>query len=206
MTCPHCGAEVPEDDTFCNSCGQRFRGHTAVNAQPVQGDVSVTIPVTYAGFWLRLVAFIIDLALLFIPLMLLIGILAQAMGVTDKLQHIQPGQTPQALIALLGSKFVIGMLVTLILGIGLYFSLCECSPWRATLGKRMLGLFVVDLAGNRISFGRASARFFAGKLVVFALPGLGLLYFVTASAMAGLSARKQALYDMATGCLVMRKL
>ena len=206
MTCPHCSAEVPEGDTFCNACGQRFRGHAAANAQTVQNDGSVTIPVTYAGFWLRLVAFIIDLALLFIPLMLIIGILAQAMGVTDKLQKIQPGQTPEALIALLGSKFVIGMLVTLILGIGLYFSLCECSPWRATLGKRMLGLFVLDLAGNRISFGRASARFFAGKLVVFALPGLGLLYFVTASAMAGLSARKQALYDMATGCLILRKL
>lgn len=206
MTCPHCGAEVPDGDAFCNACGQRFRGHTATSIEPVQDEPVVTIPVAYAGFWLRLVAFLIDLALLFIPLMLIIRVLAGAMGVTDKLQQIQPGQTPEALIALLGSRFVIAMLVTLILGIGLYFSLCECSPWRATIGKRTLGLFVVDMNGHRISFARSSARYFAGKLVVFALPGVGLLYFITASAMVGLSARKQALYDIATGCLVMRKL
>ncbi len=46
----------------------------------------------------------------------------------------------------------------------LYFALMESSTWQGTLGKRALGMGVSDMHGKRISFGRASGRFF-GKLV-----------------------------------------
>ena len=48
----------------------------------------------------------------------------------------------------------------------LYFALFESRGWQATPGKRLLGLRVTDLAGNRISFGRASRRYFS-KLLSF---------------------------------------
>lgn len=40
----------------------------------------------------------------------------------------------------------------------LYFALSESSARRASLGKRLLGLQVTDLAGKRIGFGRALLR------------------------------------------------
>jgi len=56
---------------------------------------------------------------------------------------------------------------------------------------------VTDLAGNRVSFARASGRFFA-KLITGLIP-LGIGYI-----MAGITERKQALHDMIASCLVLR--
>jgi len=80
----------------------------------------------------------------------------------------------------------------------LYWALMESSAWQATLGKRMLGLRVTDLAGRRISLARASGRYF-GKLVSALTLGLGFV-------MAGLTEKKQALHDMMAGCLVVRNI
>jgi uncharacterized RDD family membrane protein YckC len=74
----------------------------------------------------------------------------------------------------------------------------ESSSWQATLGKKILGLRVTDLAGNRITFARASGRFF-GKILSGMILGIGFL-------MAGFTARKQALHDILAGCLVLRQL
>src|SRR5262245_18205594 len=41
-----------------------------------------------------------------------------------------------------------------------YFALLESSSWQATLGKLTLGIKVTDTHGNRISFGRATGRYF----------------------------------------------
>ena len=51
--------------------------------------------------------------------------------------------------------------------IWLYFALLESSPWQATVGKKILGLKVVHLDGSRISFGRATARYFSKFLSRF---------------------------------------
>ena len=42
----------------------------------------------------------------------------------------------------------------------LYFSFAEASPWRATIGKRLLGLKVADTNGKRLSLPRALLRNF----------------------------------------------
>jgi uncharacterized RDD family membrane protein YckC len=72
----------------------------------------------------------------------------------------------------------------------------ESSPLQATIGKRYLGLIVTDLAGNRISFWRATARHF-GKVVSVLTFGIGFL-------MAAFTAKKQALQDIVAKCLVLR--
>jgi uncharacterized RDD family membrane protein YckC len=76
----------------------------------------------------------------------------------------------------------------------LYTALQECSTPQATFGKRLLFVQVTDLNGRRISFCRASGRFFA-RLI----PTLWLGY-----CLALLTRRKQALHDMVSGCLVLR--
>jgi len=80
----------------------------------------------------------------------------------------------------------------------LYYALLESSAWQATLGKKALGLEVTDLEGRRISFGRATGRFFA-KMISALILWIGFI-------MAGFTEKKQALHDMIAGTLVIRKL
>jgi uncharacterized RDD family membrane protein YckC len=76
----------------------------------------------------------------------------------------------------------------------LYYAIQESSRFQGTLGKRLAGVIVADSSGRRISFLRASARFFASQI-----PTLGLGY-----AVALLTARKQALHDLVCGTVVLR--
>jgi uncharacterized RDD family membrane protein YckC len=76
----------------------------------------------------------------------------------------------------------------------LYYSLMESSSKQGTVGKMVLNLKVVDLVGNKISFGRATGRFF-GKFLSGLLLNIGYI-------MAAFTERKQALHDMLAGCLV----
>jgi uncharacterized RDD family membrane protein YckC len=78
----------------------------------------------------------------------------------------------------------------------LYFSVFESSRIQATPGKWICRLLVTDLSGRKISFGRATGRYFAKT--VSALP-----YLVGYSA-AAVSRRKQAWHDMMSGCVVLR--
>jgi uncharacterized RDD family membrane protein YckC len=80
----------------------------------------------------------------------------------------------------------------------LYFAYLESGEKQATWGKQILGIYVTDLAGYRITFARASGRFFA-KLISGLIP-LGIGYV-----MAGFTERKQALHDMIASCLVLRR-
>ena len=91
------------------------------------------------------------------------------------------------------------MLSVAIVGGWLYYAYCESSSWQGTLGKKALGLFVTDMEGRRVTFGRASGRFFA-KIVS------GLIPFAIGYIMAGFTAKKQALHDIIASCLVLRRL
>jgi uncharacterized RDD family membrane protein YckC len=78
----------------------------------------------------------------------------------------------------------------------LYVAGLESSTIQATLGKRALGLIVTDELGQRVSFGRASARHF-GKVLSSPL-ALGFL-------MAAFTEHRQALHDLISRCAVVRK-
>jgi len=79
----------------------------------------------------------------------------------------------------------------------LYYALMESSAKQATLGKMAISIKVTDMAGNRISFGRATGRYF-GKYVSALIMYIGFL-------MAGFTQQKQALHDIMAGCLVVNK-
>lgn len=217
MYCSKCGTALREDAVCCSLCGapvlESTPGPNAVrdssaptHTVPESSLPAIRASAAYAGFWLRLVAFVIDLLLLFLLFTFLLGFLAVSMGLTAALQQIQPGESPEALKAALGAGFMLAMLLIVLAGSASYFSSLEACPWQGTLGKKALGLYVTDLAGNRISFGRSSVRFFAGKFIAIGVPGLGILYFVLSCVFAGGTPKKQALHDIISGCLVMRKL
>ena len=133
----------------------------------------------YAGFWVRVWASVVDSL---ISLLVVVPVIALAgRGWADAYNDA----------AAAGIVFVANCLVG-----WLYFALFESRGWQATPGKRLLGLRVTDLAGNRISFGRASGRYFS-KLLSFLIFYIGFI-------MVGLTDKKQGLHDKMVDTLVLR--
>lgn len=216
MYCSKCGANVADGAAFCAACGAPMSS-TAGERPPAPGLNPPSTPayappasptwqapaaarpsVAYAGFWLRFVALIIDgiviyfvRALIFMPF----GIGMGLHGWHGMLHGRQP-QDFGDLLPMLRLAIRIAMISTILQW--LYYSLTESSSWQATLGKKALGLTVTDLDGRRISFGRATGRYFAKYLSTLILC-IGWL-------MAGFTEKKQALHDLIAGTLVLRKL
>lgn len=192
LNCPKCGAFVEEGAGFCGSCGQSMPDRVSdQTSSPFQARFAAPrLPIVYAGFWLRLVAYIIDSFLLGFVLgnLLLRPLVGRPGGI--------PANNPWVLFTSTSPQ-ISALLLLFLMGNWVYYSLMESSPWRATVGKKILGLEVTDLSGNRISFARASGRFF-GKIV-------SSMTFLVGFAMAGFTARKQALHDILASCLVTRK-
>jgi uncharacterized RDD family membrane protein YckC len=185
---------MPDDAGFCGSCGQPLATSPAAShddAAPAPWARPAQARIAYAGFWLRLAAYLIDNILLGAVLgnILLRPLMGKPGGIpADDPWFMFTNTSPQ----------VTALMLLFLMGNWVYFAVLESSPWRATLGKKALGLSVVDLAGNRISFARASGRFFA-KII-------SSMTFLIGFVMAGFTARKQALHDMLAGCLVTRKI
>jgi uncharacterized RDD family membrane protein YckC len=145
--------------------------------------------VVYAGFWLRAVAYVLDSLLLGFVVGFAILMPLMERGAIPK-------DDPWALFTGVTKQIVaIQLLVTM--ASWLYFASFESSAWQATPGKRLLRLLVTDLEGHRISFARASGRYF-GKLLSGTLFLIGFL-------IAGITPRKQALHDLLAKCLVVRR-
>jgi uncharacterized RDD family membrane protein YckC len=145
----------------------------------------------YAGFWLRLVAYIFDAMILGV-----VGIGAFFPLFRANMHAFSSGNVWELYTSPSRPLFAMRMLALMLSWV--YYASLESSMWQATLGKKILGLKVTDLAGNRITFGRASGRFF-GKILSGMILGIGFL-------MAGFTERKQALHDILAGCLVLRQL
>lgn len=145
----------------------------------------------YGGFWLRFVASIIDSLIVFVPLFVVGMLAAMAVGVDPT--STNPNQGPS------GPAIIIDLLLRVVgLVVGwLYSALQESGPRQATLGKRALGLIVTDMQGGRLTFGRASGRYFA-KIISNLTCGIGYI-------IAGFTERKQALHDMVASTLVMKR-
>jgi uncharacterized RDD family membrane protein YckC len=208
MYCSRCGTAVADGAAFCSSCGQSTGAASPTQTQvgvlpppPPQPQVAAGTPVLYAGFWLRVVAAIIDGLILGIPLVA-IGFALFA-STLPLLMRMQGGEPPMLIFAAIMPRVIV-FGVIYIVGSWLYWAGMESSEWQATLGKKALGLYVTDMEGHRTTFGRTSGRFWAGRGVSI-VPYLGGLYFIISCIMAGLTEKKQALHDMIANCLVMRR-
>lgn len=209
MFCSKCGGAIAANTAFCQACGNAVQpALAAAPAAPVGASLAASAgavsphwlpPVTraYAGFWLRFVAHIIDSLLLGVVVMAVIIPLGVLSGVTGFVRAMRPNEPPDpaVIMAFVSSMALLAGLS--ILGSWLYNAYFESSDWQGTLGKKVLNLIVTDLEGNRVSFGRASGRFFA-KIISDLIP-LGIGYIL-----AGVTEKKQALHDMIAGCLVLR--
>lgn len=118
----------------------------------------------YAGFWIRFAAFIIDYAL--------INLVLLPLHFMDLL--LEP--------VLLFYSFLFSFVFY-----WLYYAVLHSSKWQATLGKFITGIIVVDSKGQRITFARATGRYFAEFL--------SAIFLFIGYMMAGWNPRKQALHD-----------
>jgi uncharacterized RDD family membrane protein YckC len=212
MICPACGANTTQENPFCSSCGRPLAGFSvgrvagwppAANSAPAISPAAPA-PRQYAGFWLRVAAAIIDLIILAIPLAMAVSYLSVAMGSWRAYLGLHPGISPEQIVTAFGRTYLFMILCFFVFSSWLYFALFESSSWQGTLGKKFIGLSVADLHGNRVTFGRASRRFCGGRMLTH-VPFIGSLYFAVDCICAGLTSRKQALHDMLSGCLILRK-
>jgi uncharacterized RDD family membrane protein YckC len=128
------------------SLQERFKTMSDFNHQVLDDFENPRIqPTRYAGFWLRLAAYLIDA----IILNTVNGIMYLSTG-TD---FLNPSLIPQ----LIAITFNIG-----------YFVVMESSDKQATLGKIAVGIYVTDTNGDRISPGNALGRLFAK--IISAIP------------------------------------
>ena len=140
----------------------------------------------YAGFWLRFAAYFVDaliMGLVFFPLGLILGVVMSANGDSGD-------DATTALLQIVNMIInVLSIVVT-----WLYSSLLESSSWQGTVGKKLIGLRVTDLNGNRVSFGKATGRHF-GKILSSMICLVGFI-------MAAFTEKRQALHDQLAGTLV----
>ena len=90
----------------------------------------------------------------------------------------------------------VAWVATAILG-WLYYALMEGSAKQATLGKMALGIVVTDTQGRRVSFTRATGRYF-GKIISGIILYIGFI-------MIAFTEKKQGLHDIMADCLVVVK-
>lgn len=180
MHCATCGAESADGQQFCVKCGASLQDPSYSASATVAPGPAPSVPqdTPYAGFWKRAAAWLVDEVLLNVGMTLL----ATAFAWTAV------SRSPTGVAVLIGAFFVAPYL---------YCALMESSAAQATVGKLALGLKVTDLAGQRISFLRATGRYFA-----HILSGLTLLI---GYAMVVFTRRRQALHDLIAGTLVVRE-
>ena len=148
----------------------------------------------YAGFWRRAIAFMVDMIIVSIPTALIFGPMV-AVHVMS-LGGLDPNNLSAIQAGLLGATVFSWQFVSLVLT-WLYFAFFESGKKQSTWGKRLLGIKVVGVEGQRISFARATGRFFA--------KGVSYLIFYIGFIMAGFTSRKRALHDMIAETYVVKK-
>jgi uncharacterized RDD family membrane protein YckC len=181
--CNRCGFPSAADAQFCQRCGVSL----GVPSTPTFAAPPLVAIPHYGGFWIRVLAALIDTLVLVIasfPARLLSTSMVTLLGMD--------AQVPmhEMLSARRWVRIAVGIAIAWAYKAGM-----ESSRYQATLGKMALRLKVTDLQGNRISLSRATARYFAKYLSVFTL-GIGY-------GMAGFDEQKQALHDRIAETLVL---
>ena len=125
--------------------------------------------VEYAGFWIRFVASFVDTLVLLFPLALI--------------------------DAIFGDESILTMLLYLILW-GAYISYFLSSKWKGTVGKRVLGLEVLDLNFEQLTLKEAIVRYLFSLISYTFIIPLFMMFFTD---------KKQTFHDYYANTLVVDK-
>ena len=184
LYCAECGRPTPPDELarfgdllVCPLCKDTY-------AQKLREGVAPVVAVSYAGFWIRFLAVVIDTIILMIVNTIVSSLM---MGtVVTPIPQITPGANPMEVLPAFFAAVGASMAVNTALG-ALYESLF-LTYLAATPGKLAVGLKVIRSNGAPIGMGRAFGRHFAKYLSGLIL-GIGYL-------MVAFDAEKRSLHDM----------
>lgn len=174
LACPRCDAANEPGAAFCYACGMPF---DEPGRRPAAQEIAGAVP---SGFWIRLLAWLIDS----------IALLAAELA------------TVAALPGISMSRYVDGSEFTwtfnwLSFCLAIVYYTVAVSFFSTTVGKRLLGLYVLRRDGSRIGISRALCRFLA-YIPSYMLLCIGFL-------MIGLSRDKRGLHDRICGTVVVKK-
>jgi uncharacterized RDD family membrane protein YckC len=147
----------------------------ALPHQPLPADTLL-----YGGFWRRFLALLIDSIVIGFGFYIL--------------ETVASLLIPDLALTRIG---VVCLQLLSLLWTWLYFAVTHSSSVQASPGKRLLGLKVTDLNGHRISFGRATGRYFAETFSAMLL-FIGYLMVL-------FTRRRQCLHDIIADTLVPRR-
>ena len=158
--------------------------------------------VRYAGFWLRFAAYIIDQfvigfagCILAIPVIIGIVVFGVNLSFINSTDDFFSHGGWIMIAGIIGLIVLIALIC--IVMTWLYYALMESSKYGGTLGKMAVNIKVVDLNGHRVSFGRATGRYFARIITN--------MTFLVGYIIAGFTEKKQALHDFIASCIVVCK-
>lgn len=180
LFCSECGARFPSDEMIqfgdnrvCANCKDRF-------TQKLREGVTTGQTHHYAGFWIRVLARIIDTILLWIVFFLLTMAFG---GLFTTLRS--------------GSAGIFSM-VFLLQGLSAAaYEILLLARYGATLGKQALGLRVITARGDPLTLGLSAGRYLA-QLVSSATLTIGYL-------MAAFDPEKRSLHDRICNTRVVRE-
>ena len=149
-----------------------------------------------AGVVRRVAAYLVDILIALALLVLVVLTLRslRALGIWLPL----PG-TPEETWRAMGLRGRLLILFAFLLSGGpVYRIMMEASPWQATFGKRLFGVYVTNDSGRRISLAQSSGRWLARWC--FDLFGGAFVSLITIA----VTRRKKALHDFVAKTLVVR--
>jgi uncharacterized RDD family membrane protein YckC len=189
--CAECGQLTPMDqlarfgDTLvCPACKNTYAQKLREGVAPQ----AVVGPYQYAGFWIRVLASIID--------SIIVGVVDSIIQFTALRPMLGIGDVsdPTSLFAAAGAVGVLGL-------VGIVVAACYeaifVAQMGATPGKMALGMKVVRSDGSRIDLGRSFGRHFAKMLSAIIL-GIGYI-------MVAFDSEKRGLHDMICDTRVVRQ-
>jgi uncharacterized RDD family membrane protein YckC len=204
--CSQCGTQSTGGAGFCQKCGARLVSALAGVPATVSGGAYPTAAAPaflaagtgehYAGFWIRVVAYLVDhvlLAAAVAPFYFLL-VLPNVLRIVHQAQQENREPGPEVFANIFGAMFFVVFIA--LIGSWLYEALLTSSPWQGTVGKRILRLKVTDDLGRRISFARATGRFFA-KILSGMVMDVGFI-------MVAFMERKRGLHDLICSTQVLR--
>jgi uncharacterized RDD family membrane protein YckC len=191
--CAECGQPTPMDqlarfgDTLvCPACKNTYaqKLREGVAPQPVAGRYQ------FAGFWIRLLAWLIDSIILgVVQSIIQFAALRPMLGMGDI-----SSSDPAALFAAAGA---VGVLTLVGIVLAASYEGIFVAQMGATPGKMALGMKVVRPDGSRVDLGRAFGRYFA-KILSMIILFIGYI-------MIAFDSEKRGLHDMICDTRVVRQ-
>jgi len=170
IVCPFCGNTQPPA-SYCQRCGG------ALSA------TATTVATTYAGFWIRAAALVIDSIIVWMTQIVLAIVLEAMAGL------LTPDMEAESLASVL-------MLALFSSAVSIAYYVVFTGSCGQTPGKMLMRLKVVRSDGSAMTYGRAALREILGKFVSGITLGVGYLMVV-------FDDRKQGLHDkIADTCVI----